>query len=290
MLPAEIVVVVDHNPALQERLHQTFPLVHVMANAGRPGLSGARNTGVIYARGDVVAFLDDDAIAEPEWVAAQAAAYADPTVVGTAATIEPLWAAGRPTWFPPEFDWVVGCSYAGLPRTSARIRNPIGSTMSFRRAAILEAGGFHSAVGRVGTNPTGGEETELCIRIQRLHPDAEVVLVPSARVRHRVPAVRGTFSYFRSRCFQEGRSKARIAALEGTGPALASERTYATRTLPAAFLRGVGEALRGRPAGLARAAAVLAGLGLTTAGYVAERIFNGRPVSTADGVRRGEPG
>ena len=54
----------------------------------------------------------------------------------------------------------------------------------------------------------------------------------------------------------------------GHDAALASERTYATRTLPAGVLRGVGEALRGDLGGLRRAAAIIAGLAITTAGFV----------------------
>src|SRR5205823_13368225 len=137
-------------------------------------------------------------------------------VVGTGGFAEAAWDGGRPPWFPPEFDWVVGCSYVGLPTTRALVRNPIGSTMSFRRAAVLEAGGFRSEIGRVGRSPVGGEETELCIRIGRARPDARIVFVPTARVRHRVPAARATWRYFTSRCYQEGRSKALISRLVGS--------------------------------------------------------------------------
>ncbi|HET9850885.1 MAG TPA: glycosyltransferase [Candidatus Limnocylindrales bacterium] len=271
--PLEAILVVDHNAELADRARTAWPEIRIVESRGPRGLSGARNTGVEEAAGTFVAFLDDDAAAEPGWLEQLVAPYSDKLVVATGGHAEAAWDAGRPTWFPPEFDWVVGCSYVGLPRERARVRNPIGSTMSFRGEAVLEAGGFSSAVGRIGATPTGGEETELCIRIQRLRPDARVILVPTAAVRHRVPAARGTFRYFCARCFQEGRSKARIAALEGSSAALASERTYTTRTLPRAVVRGVGEALRGRPAGLARAGAVVAGLGLTTAGYVAGRLI-----------------
>lgn len=267
----ELLLVVDHNPELAARARVAWPELHVVESRGPQGLSGARNTGVEDATGELVAFLDDDAQAEPGWLAGLVAPFADPLVVATGGHAEAAWDAGRPRWFPREFDWVVGCSYIGLPARGGRVRNPIGASMAFRRALVLEAGGFRSDVGRVGAHPTGGEETELSIRIRRLRPDARVILAPNSRVRHRVPAARGTFGYFRSRCFQEGRSKARIAVLEGPGAALSSERTYTTRTLPAGVLRGIGEAIRGRPEGLARAGAIVTGLALTTAGYVAGR-------------------
>jgi O-antigen biosynthesis protein len=287
---SEVILVVDHHADLARRARGTWPGVRVAESRGPRGLSGARNTGVDEASGDIVAFLDDDAEADFNWLAELVAPYADDRVVATGGHAEAAWDTGRPSWFPPEFDWVVGCSYVGLPRTRAVVRNPIGSTMSLRRGPVLEAGGFSSEVGRIGTTPTGGEETELCIRIQRLRPGSQVVLVPTARVRHRVPAARATFRYFRSRCFQEGRSKARIAMLEGAGAALASERAYSTRTLPAAVARGVRDALRGQGSGLGRAAAVLAGLALTTAGYLAGRIEAARPVATSADLERGQAG
>jgi glycosyltransferase involved in cell wall biosynthesis len=274
----EVLLVVDHNDELARRARVAWPDLAVVESRGSRGLSGARNTGVEDAAGEIVAFLDDDAEASPTWLAEITAPYVDARVVATGGFAEAAWDAGRPAWFPREFDWVVGCSYVGLPRRPALVRNPIGATMSFRRAAIRDAGGFSSDVGRVGTTPTGGEETELCIRIRRLQPTARVVLMPSAKVRHRVPAVRGTFGYFRSRCFQEGRSKARIAVLEGAGAALASERSYSTRTLPAGFIRGIGDALRGNPWGLARSGAIAIGLALTVAGYVVGRVRGGPPV------------
>jgi glycosyltransferase involved in cell wall biosynthesis len=286
MTPAlETLLVIDHNEALARRARVAWPDMRVIESRGPRGLSGARNTGVEEARGEIVAFLDDDAAADPAWLDELVAPFADARVVATGGHAEAAWDAGRPAWFPPEFDWVVGCSYVGLPRGRARVRNPIGSAMAFRREPVLEAGGFRSDVGRIGTHPTGGEETELCIRIARLHPESTVVLAPGARVLHRVPAGRGTFAYFRARCFQEGRSKARIAALEGAGAALSSERSYTTRTLPAGVVRGLLDTLRGRPWGLARAGAIVAGLALTTAGYIAGRLSDARTRPAAPRAR-----
>jgi cellulose synthase/poly-beta-1,6-N-acetylglucosamine synthase-like glycosyltransferase len=277
----EILLVVDHNDELLRRAATTLPGIRVIESTGPRGLSGARNTGVEAAVGEIVAFLDDDAAAEETWLEELVAPYLDRRVVGTGGHAEPAWETGRPAWWPREFDWVVGCSYRGLPARPAVVRNPLGCNMSFRRWAVLEAGGFRSGVGRIGSLPVGGEETELSIRLRRLQPDLRIVYVPAARVRHRVPSARATWRYFRSRCYQEGRSKALISSLAGQTPVLGTERSYTARTLPAGILAGFRDVMRGQPAGAARSMAIVAGLAMTAAGYGAARVGLDRIVDEA---------
>ena len=97
--------------------------------------------------------------------------YDDPQVVATGGGIYPVWPADSPRWMPPEFYWVVGCSYRGLPDTTSVVRNPIGANMSMRTAEALAIGGFDCVIGRVGTKPRGCEETELAIRLTRTGRD-----------------------------------------------------------------------------------------------------------------------
>ena len=203
MAPAEVIVVVDHNPGLLARARAQFPNVTVIENTGPQGLSGARNSGLAAARGEIVAFMDEDATADPSWLQELAAAYADPNVMGAGGAIVPEWQHGRPAWFPEEFDWVVGCTYRGMPQAQAPVRNLIGCNMSLRREVFAEVGGFRPGIGRVGTLPVGCEETELCIRVRQRWPQGELVYVPAAVVRHRVPQGRATWEYFRSRCYDD---------------------------------------------------------------------------------------
>jgi GT2 family glycosyltransferase len=267
--PAEVIVVIDHNASLFERSKLAFEGARVVENGHSAGLSGARNTGVELARSSILAFLDDDACAAPDWLARLMAGYHSDNVIGVGGAIKPRWAVARPAWFPVEFDWVVGCTYRGLPEMESPVRNLIGANMSLRKDVFATVGGFSAQVGRIDNLPAGCEETELCIRARQHWPEAVLLYDPAAQVCHRVPAERAHWHYFVSRCFGEGRSKAVVTRLVGAQAGLESERAYVRRTLPAGIGRGLADLFtRGDGAGILRAAAIAAGALLTLAGFV----------------------
>jgi GT2 family glycosyltransferase len=288
--PAETLVIVDHNPALLSRaLQEIGPRgVRVLSNAHKQGLSGARNTAIAEATGDVVVFLDDDAQARPGWLAALLAPYADPTVAAVGGVAHPRWPVNRPRVLPGaapydpnatgELDWIVGCTYTGQPVRQAEVRNLMGCNMSFRREVFTRVGGFAEDIGRIGKNPLGCEETELCIRARQAYQRAgekiRIVFEPDAVVDHRVSADRVEWAYLRRRSWAEGLSKAAVSQLVGSDDALSTERSYVAKVLPTAVLRELRE---GR---VSSAAAVVTALACTTAGYVRGKL----PGATA-GVR-----
>jgi cellulose synthase/poly-beta-1,6-N-acetylglucosamine synthase-like glycosyltransferase len=260
----------------------------VLPNARKQGLSGARNTAIAEAVGDVVVFLDDDAAARRGWLAALLAPYSDPTVKAVGGVAHPRWPVNRPRVLPGaapydpnatgELDWIVGCTYTGQPLRQAEVRNLMGCNMSFRREVFERVGGFAEDIGRIGKNPLGCEETELCIRARQHYKRAgekiRILFEPAAVVDHRVTPDRIEWAYLRRRSWAEGLSKAAVSKLVGSDDALSTERSYVARVLPTAVLRELKE---GR---VSSAAAVVTALACTTAGYV-----RGKLPGATSGVR-----
>ena len=266
----QIVVVVDHNPYLLEQVRNRYPHITVVENRYRQGLSGARTSGITAAVGARIAFLDDDAVAEQDWLELLCAWCDEPNVVGAGGRVVPAWSGDLPRWFPEEFYWVLGCSYRGMPTTSAAVRNVFGGCMCVRREVFDHFGGFHNHMGRVSDTPLGCEETELCIRVNQGWPDAKFIYEPKALIHHHIAVERvDNWKYFRSRCYGEGLSKARLSRLVGSNDALASERAYTFSTLPRGVFRGLRESVVHHDSyGIVRSAAIIVGLLSTAVGYI----------------------
>ncbi len=115
-----------------------------------------------------------------------------------------------------------------------------------------------------------------------MSPESVLLFDDRAVIRHLVPADRCRFSYFRSRCYAEGLSKALVTASVGASDGLSAERRYTTRTLPAGVTRGLADLLRGDLSGLGRAGAIVTGLAAAAAGYsVGSMTGQARPLLAA---------
>jgi glucosyl-dolichyl phosphate glucuronosyltransferase len=235
--PLETILVVDHNEALLARARDELTGVRVLENLRTGGASGARNTGISQAKGAIIAFVDDDARPEPDWIERLLAAYDDPAVKAVGGVARPVWPERRPAHLPPELDWLVGCTYRGQPTVRTDVRNLWGCNMSVRAEVFAQIGDFDEEVGRIGLIPLGNEETELCIRIGQRIPGGRVVFEPAAVVHHRVTPARCRWSYLVSRSHAEGISKAAMSRVVGQGDATSDELRYATRVLPRGVLR-----------------------------------------------------
>jgi cellulose synthase/poly-beta-1,6-N-acetylglucosamine synthase-like glycosyltransferase len=275
--PVEIIVCIDHNDALLERCQGEWgheqgdgqvPIV-VIANRYDGRLGSARNSALEIAAGDIVAFLDDDARATPEWLDRLLAPYEDDTVVAVGGAPRPEFEGQRPGWFPFEFDWVFGCAYAGLPQSRAVRARLIGANMSARRQALVSIGGFHS---------DNHDDMDMCHRLAYVYPDTLIVYEPDALVLHHVPKARTTWSYFWRRCYFVNKGKVEAFSQMEEAASLSADIGFVGWAVTRGIPRELRQVLKGDFWGVARVLAIAVGVMLAGLGHVAGQVaqFVGR--------------
>jgi GT2 family glycosyltransferase len=278
----QVVVCIDNNEellnrAVEEWEHATGTPVKVIPNrhsehlsrvtahraahgtARRFGAGPARNTASEAISSDVIAFMDDDAEAYPNWIQELLRVFEDPSVVAVGGPPLPLYETARPAWFPANFDWVFGCAYEGLPSETAPLRHLIGANMSVRRTALDAVGGF------VGSD---FDDLNLCMRLADRFGSQSIRYTPHAIVTHYVPRERVTWRYFWRRCYFVNREKVRVLRRMGSASNLAAEREFVLRALTRQVLGDLRRAAAGEPAALQALGAMLAGIALAGAGHV----------------------
>jgi GT2 family glycosyltransferase len=271
--PTRVVVAVDHNEPLLERVRAELPQVRAVRNRYARGASGTRNSGVDVVDTELVAFIDDDEVATPGWLARLVAAFADPAVVGVGGSLVPIWSGRPPGWFPDECGWAIGVSYRGMPTTDTVVRNVWSANMAVRHEAFRRVGGFRVGFGKLADR-SRPEDTELCIRMAAAAGAGRWMYVPDAVVGHHVPADRMGFGFLLRRSYHEGYGKVEMARLLHADTArptaqLDVERDYVRRTLPRGVARGLHQFVTGADRrGATRASAIVAGMTAAAFGVV----------------------
>jgi GT2 family glycosyltransferase len=268
--PRQILICVDHNDELLERCRAEWgadaapdgPPVQVFPNRFAGRLGSARNTAVERVTAEVVAFLDDDAEADPTWLETLLRVYVEDGAVAVGGAPLPNQQAPRPSWFPYEFDWVFGCHYAGLPEVREPVRHLIGASMSVRTDALRAVGGFHS---------DKHDDMDLSHRIAARHGASAVVYEPKAVIYHVVHAERLTWNYFWRRCYTINRGKVRAFSDMGDAGNIRAELEFAGR-MAGSVARKLLRGLRGDRAAVAQAGAIVAGLAAAAAGHLRGRV------------------
>jgi glycosyltransferase involved in cell wall biosynthesis len=177
----------------------------------RLGLSVARNTGIAMATGPIVAFLDDDSEADPDWAARLLAIFHDDAGVGAAGGKTLVrWPDVKPRWVATGMEGYYGrCDYGNVRKRLIFPEYPFGSNMAITRSLLIDIGGFRTDLGARGTNMMAGEETDL---FERLHARSVVVVYePSALVHHWAAPERLTRWWSLRRAFKHGLSTSVMA-------------------------------------------------------------------------------
>ena len=204
----EIITVIDGNPELYEKIRSLAedPRILVTLNEKNLGLSESRNKGLSMSKGDIIAFFDDDAIAEANWVEELVKMYIDRDAIAAGGCILPLWLGGKPMWLPQEFYWLVGATHKGFPEDVGEVRNTFGSNLSFKSDMLRSLGGFRGAMGLKAKGQLQSEETEICDRMKDKFGKG-VVYNNKAIVHHKVFPERLKWRFLLGRAFWQGYSK-----------------------------------------------------------------------------------
>lgn len=239
--PVEVVVVVDGNPALADLVDDKFgEAIELVENEENRGISYSRTVGGRRASGDIVAFIDDDAVAEPDWLERLVETFDETDAVAAGGYVAPNWVEGKPVFFPEEFYWLVGCTEKGFATDGEEVRNAYGSNISYRREVFLDIGGYDENTGRKGDRHIQAHEAPVGIRIREAYGRGMIYVV-DAVVHHTLFPYRGDFWWLLKRSFWQGFSKRVLDVLypNSTG----SEREFLGRVFgeyfPKRVIRGV---------------------------------------------------
>jgi len=228
----ELVVVVDGDERLAKWVRRDWAGrdgVVLVVNEENRGLLASRNVGARKATGDVVAFIDDDAVADERWVAELVRTYERTDAPAVGGKMTPAWVAGRPRFLPEEFYFLVGVTHRGFADGPGEVRNTFGSNISFRREVFLALDGFDEDIGgRKGEKNLQGGETELCARM-RAEYGSGVMYNPEAEVAHKVFAYRTDPRWLLDRAFWQGYSKRAMETM--TSDAGGEESAFLARLL-----------------------------------------------------------
>ncbi len=192
------IIVVDNNSSDQtKRVVATFNGKVRYLFEPKQGLSYARNAGIQQAKGQVIAFTDDDCVADPNWVASLWACFRETRALAVGGKIERLWHCERPDWLTDELLGPLIVQDLGPKRKiwDAKNRHMIGANMAFHRSIFERFGLFKEELGRKGDLLIGGEDREIFRRL--FESGAPIFYEPKAVIHHKVEEARLTKSYMR---------------------------------------------------------------------------------------------
>jgi glycosyltransferase involved in cell wall biosynthesis len=198
------IVVIDNSPNPDESARRSTAYRDISnlrwLHEPRRGVAHARNAAAAVARAPVLAFLDDDATAQPEWLDALLAAIgrSDEGVHAWGGPVRPHWLSPRPDWLADTMlPYLSVLDRGETPRLLEPAEWIVGTNSAFRVAPLRAAGGFNVSLGRIGQVLLSSEETELTGRLRAA--GGAVSWVPDMVVYHRIDPARLDRAWFRSR-------------------------------------------------------------------------------------------
>jgi glycosyltransferase involved in cell wall biosynthesis len=223
----EILIVVDHNERLyrnlKERLNNQKVEV-ILNNSPRRGQASTMNRGIEKSHGEIVCFIDDDAVASRNWLSKIVDTY-DANTVSVGGRIEPLWIGRKPSYLPEEFYWLIGATGNYLGKNAREVRNLWSGNISYRKSLFNIVGYFKEDLGMANDPLFQGEDAEFGLRLRKL-TGKSVRYNPEAVVYHKIRSERVKFISLLKRAFEQGYAKAYIKKAYKNTDALSVEQDY----------------------------------------------------------------
>ena len=172
------------------------------------GLSAARNKGIAEAKGDILVYIDDDALIDEGYLHVYSDFFAStPDAYAAGGPIEPLYETSEPEWMSPYVKALLTAymNYGDKVRLYPRGRYPGGGNAAYRAEVFKKIGLFNTALGRNGESLMGSEEKDIFDKMRRC--GMSVYYLPEAVLHHIIPQKKLEEDYFRRLTLQIGRSE-----------------------------------------------------------------------------------
>jgi glycosyltransferase involved in cell wall biosynthesis len=203
--PEYEIIVVDNNSRDDTRdvvrgFCKAYPNVRYCFE-GRQGLSRARNRGWRKARGEYVAYIDDDCKAPEQWLAVARAVILEksPGVLG--GPYYAFYNSPKPAWWRDRYR---SCEHGERPRALRENEYLSGNNIFFRREILQTLGGFDTRLGMSGGSLAYGEETALLRCVRNRMPDELIYYDPALFVYHLVPVRKMSLLWTARQRFADG--------------------------------------------------------------------------------------
>lgn len=237
-------------------------------------ISEARNIGAENADGNIIVYVDDDIIAEDNWLEKIMEIYESrDDIFGVGGRADPIWPNDtEPRHLPPEFYWLVGVTHTHHPDRGFA-RNTFGCNISFKRKPFLEIGGMNEDLGKNHGTNIQGEETDVSYRLQK-HTGDRFYYTPDAVINHKVYPEQLYIAELLNRAFWQGYTKQVMERFDSE--AINEETSYLNKILSESIPRKIRRSLllKNPSTNIIQTIMILVLTGLVGFGYVYGKIGN----------------
>ena len=172
------------------------------------GLSAARNKGIKEAKGDIIIYVDDDALVDSDYIRQYAEHFATyPETMAAGGPIEPLYETKEPSWMSPYTKALLTAwmNYGTQVREYPNGRYPGGGNAAYRKEVFEKVGLFNTELGRKGNLLLASEEKDIFDKMKAL--GMKVLYLPTPVLHHCIPQTKLEEDYFNRLTLQIGRSE-----------------------------------------------------------------------------------